>query len=52
MSTRLPNPQNPPHNLAFIGGGNMASAILGGLIQQGTPASSIWVVEPFDAARE
>jgi len=37
--------------IAFIGGGNMASAIIGGLIQQGTPASRILVVEPFDEAR-
>ena len=34
-------------HLAFIGGGNMASAIIGGLIRQGTPASAISVVEPF-----
>ena len=33
--------------IAFIGGGNMASAIMGGLIRQGTPASHITVVEPF-----
>lgn len=38
--------------LAFIGGGNMASAIIGGLIQQGTPAEHIVVVEPFAPARE
>ncbi len=37
--------------LAFIGGGNMASAIIGGLIRQGLPASKIEVVEPFEAAR-
>jgi len=38
--------------LAFIGGGNMASAIIGGLIKQGTPAQHIVVVEPFAPARE
>ena len=37
--------------IAFIGGGNMASAIIGGLIRQGTPAQDIDVVEPFDSAR-
>ena len=37
--------------IAFIGGGNMASAILGGLIRQGTQPSKIWVVEPDATAR-
>ncbi len=37
--------------IAFIGGGNMASAIIGGLIRQGHPASQIEVVEPWDEAR-
>lgn len=37
--------------IAFIGGGNMASAIIGGLIQQGVPANNILVVEPFEEAR-
>ena len=40
-------------HIAFIGGGNMASAILGGLIQQGMPADQIQVVEPMaDAAQK
>lgn len=33
--------------LAFIGGGNMASAILGGLLKQGLAPSQVCVVEPF-----
>jgi pyrroline-5-carboxylate reductase len=33
--------------LAFIGGGNMASAIIGGLIRQGMMPEQIMVVEPF-----
>ena len=32
--------------LAFVGGGNMASAILGGLVAAGHPASRVVVVEP------
>jgi len=38
--------------VAFIGGGNMASAILGGLVQQGLAASAICVVEPVQAVRD
>ena len=38
-------------NIVFIGGGNMASAILGGLRQQGVAAQQITVVDPGLEAR-
>ena len=37
--------------IAFIGGGNMASALIGGLIQQGLGADRITVVEPLAEQR-
>jgi len=38
--------------LAFIGGGNMAAAIVGGLRRSGRAADSILVVDPGEAQRE
>ena len=38
-------------NIAFIGGGNMASAIIGGLLKRGTPASQIQVIETVEEQR-
>lgn len=38
--------------IAFIGGGNMAGALIGGLLKAGRPASALRVVEPFEAQRE
>ena len=37
--------------LAFIGGGNMASAVIGGLVAGGHDAAGIIVVEPVEAQR-
>ncbi len=37
--------------LAFIGGGNMARSLIGGLIAQGLPAAQIVVSDPMEAQR-
>ncbi len=43
----------PAHaRLAFVGGGNMAAALIGGLRDAGTPAEAIRVLEIQPAARE
>jgi pyrroline-5-carboxylate reductase len=37
--------------IGFIGGGNMASALIGGLLEHGFPASDLYVIDHSDAAR-
>ncbi len=39
-------------HIAFIGGGNMASALISGLLGKGLSTAQIDVVEPFDEARQ
>ena len=39
-------------SIAFIGGGNMARALIAGLIGRGTPATALKVGEPLQLARE
>ena len=42
----------PLSTIAFIGGGNMARSLIGGLVAQGFAPSSIRVAEPVDALRD
>jgi pyrroline-5-carboxylate reductase len=37
--------------IAFVGGGNMAAAIVGGLLKAGRPADTVTIVEPYEATR-
>lgn len=39
-------------NICFIGGGNMAQALIGGLLSRGLPATRITVSDPVEGVRE
>lgn len=45
------HPSVPSSTVAFIGGGNMAGAIVGGLVRAGRAPASILVLDPGDAQR-
>ena len=49
---RATDPATRAATLAFIGGGNMASALIGGLVGSGTAPRDIVVVEPVAEQRE
>jgi pyrroline-5-carboxylate reductase len=50
-SSMADTPLPVPGSIAFIGGGNVARSMIGGLVALGTPASRIRVSEPDDRLR-
>ena len=54
MSTDKPSPSGPAPtlSLAFVGGGQMASAMIAGLVRNGQSGSRILVIEPAEAQRQ
>lgn len=42
---------SPTPTITFIGGGNMAQALIGGLIRSGTPAGNVRVADPSEQQR-
>lgn len=51
MTIAAHTPTSAPTVVAFIGGGNMAAALMAGLLRPGRPAAQIHVVEPDADAR-
>jgi len=52
MNTATPSSPLIGQRIAFIGGGNMASALIGGLVRSGCRPSDMVVVDPGESARE
>ncbi|MDQ3286849.1 MAG: pyrroline-5-carboxylate reductase [Pseudomonadota bacterium] len=55
MNSTSPQSQTPSPStdvIAFIGGGNMARSLIGGLVARGTPAENLRVAEPVESLRE
>jgi pyrroline-5-carboxylate reductase len=52
MTTTATSPDATRQHIAFIGGGNMASAIIGGLLKNGFATDQIRVIEPHAPQRD
>jgi pyrroline-5-carboxylate reductase len=52
MNSTPPSTHPSDADIAFIGGGNMATAIIGGLLRQGRVPSSIIVIDPSAEQRQ